>query len=920
MKTDNKKRFYTINIQSKMLKTFLGKIISVIINFNMNKKHNWHSLDVKEVLNKLGTTVENGLNSSDIFKIQEKYGKNVFKKKKDFGIWGKIFLQFKNPLIFILLVAVFATFFLGEKTDSLVIFLALFINTLIGTFQENRASKAFEKLSKQQQKHATVIRDGKKSVVLVENLVVGDIVILNSGSYVPADIRLIEERDLLINESVLTGEWVDVVKDVGVVETLEAEKYISKQTNMVWMGSLVSGGNGTGVVVEIGDKTEMGKIAQGLNNLEEEKTPIKENLERLARFLSIIVLVSLVVIFFLGLLRGEPVTEMLLVAIAVAIATMPEGLPIAVTSVLAVGMNQILKRGGLVRNLLAAETLGSTTVILTDKTGTITGAKMVLDKIFTLKTIKEEGDSDETELLKMSVLSSEAFIDEAGGSEEIIVRGRPLEKAIVMAGIDSGFVQNDLLKESERLDFLFFESKNGFRASLNKNGDKNRLFVSGIPELLLENSSYVYYGGEKKKVTKEILKEFSKIQKERGEEGSKFIALAYLDVDWDKIPVSRGDDAKKILEKLVFVGIATFNDPIRPDAKESIEKAKSAGTRVIMITGDNPSTASTIAEKVGIIKKGEEVLTGMDVDKMSDIELFDKLKTVNVFARMVPSQKLRISKILQKNGEVVAMTGDGVNDALALQGADIGIAMESGSEVSKEASDLILLKGDFGVITFAIEEGRRIIDNLRKIIGYLLSTSFTEVFVIGGALVAGYPLPILPTQILWSNIIEEGLMNFAFVFEPGEENLMKRDPRLASTREVMTKKLKAMIIIVGVTTGIFLMALYWFLMQTNIAIEEARTIMFVATSIESIFFALSFKSFENPLWKEKIFSNKYLIISLLVSIFFLLIALFVPFIRDILSLTVLTGGQLVILGVIGMFNLFVIETAKYLVFKTGLIK
>src|SRR3989338_6657515 len=552
MKTDNKKRFYTINIQSKMLKTFLGKII----------------------------------------------------------------LQFKNPLIFILLVAVFATFFLGEKTDSLVIFLALFINTLIGTFQENRASKAFEKLSKQQQKHATVIRDGKKSVVLVENLVVGDIVILNSGSYVPADIRLIEERDLLINESVLTGEWVDVVKDVGVVETLEAEKYISKQTNMVWMGSLVSGGNGTGVVVEIGDKTEMGKIAQGLNNLEEEKTPIKENLERLARFLSIVVLVSLVVIFFLGLLRGEPVTEMLLIAIAVAIATMPEGLPIAVTSVLAVGMNQILKRGGLVRNLLAAETLGSTTVILTDKTGTITGAKMVLDKIFTLKTIKEEGDSDETELLKMSVLSSEAFIDEAGGSEEIIVRGRPLEKAIVMAGIDSGFVQNDLLKESERLDFLFFESKNGFRASLNKNGDKNRLFVSGIPELLLENSSYVYYGCEKKKVTKEIL------------------------------------------EKLVFVGIATFNDPIRPDAKESIEKAKSAGTRVIMITGDNPSTASTIAEKVGIIKKGEEVLTGMDVDKMSDIELFDKLKTVNVFARMVPSQKLRISKILQKNGEVVAMTGD----------------------------------------------------------------------------------------------------------------------------------------------------------------------------------------------------------------------------------------------------------------------
>ncbi|AKM84242.1 TPA: hypothetical protein DCZ46_02745 [Candidatus Campbellbacteria bacterium] len=882
----------------------------------MIKKQLWHHLSIKEIEKYLNTDLDVGLKSSDIQNIQKKFGRNLFDKKKDFGLLGKIFSQFKSPLIFILLVAGIATFFLKEYSDSIVIFLALLINTAIGAFQENKASNAFDKLSELQQKQATVIRDGKKSVILAEDLVPGDLVVLNSGMFVPADLRLIEEKNLLINESVLTGEWADVVKETKVTTSSLADRSLNKQINMVWMGTTVSSGNALGVVVEIGDKTEIGKIAQSLNLVKEEKTPIKESLEKLARFLSVLVLIVLVVIFFLGLARGESVTEMLIVAIAMAVAVMPEGLPIAVTSVLAVGMSNILKKGGLVRNLLAAETLGSTTYILTDKTGTLTEAKMHLDKVYTWNFINDGGDQDDEDLIKMAVLSSDAFIDEGNQApDNLIVRGRPIEKAIILAGIEHGFTQDDLFNERERLDFHSFESKNGFSASLNKDKKRNKLYVSGIPEMILEKSKFIYHNGKEKKMTKKALEHFLKVQKQKSLDGVRFIALSYKKVDWEKIPNLEKQENQEDLSDLVFVGLLAFSDPIRADVKEAIKKAQMAGAHVVMVTGDNPNTASKIAEEVGIIKKGDKILTGIEIEKMKDNELFEELKTVRVFARMNPSQKLRLSKILQKNGEVVAMTGDGVNDAPALQGADIGIVMESGTEVSKEASDLILLGGDFSTIIFAIEEGRRLIDNLKKILGYLLSTSFAEFLIIGGALLVGLPLPILPTQILWSNIIQEGLMNFAFVFEPGEKDLMKRKPGSMKKNNILTKELKMMIFTVGLSAGIFLLLVYLFIMQTNMTMEKIRTIMFASVSLGTVFFSISFKSFHLSFWKINIFSNKYLIFSLLISLLFLAVALFVPPVRDMLSLVKLTGGEIILLGIIGIFNFAIIELSKYFVFR-----
>ncbi len=883
-------------------------------------KQRFYSLTIEEIVNQLKTDRNSGLSSSEVFQLQKKYGKNIFKKNNDWGLLGRIISQFKSPLIFILLIAGFTALFLGEYSDSLVIFIALLINTLIGTFQENKASQAFDKLNESQAKKAVVIRGGKKSLVDIDDLVLGDIVVLDSGMYVPADIRIFEEKNLLVNESVLTGEWVGVPKTIDAIKT-EKELPLGKRTNMVWMGSLVSSGFARGIVVSIGDNTEMGKIAKSLNAIKEEKTPIKHNIEKLSRWLGLSIIICLIVIFFLGIFRGEKPFEMILVAVSIAVAAIPEGLSAAVTSVLALGMWNILKKGGLVRNLLAAETLGSTTVILTDKTGTLTEAKMKLSEIFTAESFENKSveldNGDNKEILKFAVISSDAFVDESEKSDELVVRGRPIEKALLMAGLEKGLNQDDLFRDNKRLDFLSFESKNGFSVSLNKNNDfkNNLLLFSGKPEFLLENSKYVYKNGKSLKLSDAIRNDFIKIQKEKSDDGMRIIAVAYKEVGWEKIPEYNDKNKQEVLDDLVFCGFLVFSDPVREDVRGAVKMVSEAGATVIMVTGDNPNTARKIAEDSGIIKEGGLVLTGKEIEKMNDGELLQELKKVRVFARILPEQKLRISKILQKNGEIIAMTGDGVNDAPALQAANIGIAVENGTEVAKEASDMVLLDSDFSVIAESIKEGRRIVDNLKKIVAYLLSTSFSEVFLIGGALLAGFPLPILPGQVLWSNIIEEGLMNFAFVFEPGESDLMKRDPRDSGTKTVLTDDIKKMIAIISIITGLFLIGLYYFLLRFDLAIEEVRTIMFVAVSLDSIFFTLSLKSLTRPIWKEEIFSNIYLIISLCVSVLLLLVAVFFNPIRDMLSLVELSHRELLFLCGVGLFNLILIELVKYFVFE-----
>ena len=889
----------------------------------LKQRHiSWETFAPADIKRTLSADFKNGLTQKKVGVLQNRYGKNIFETKEELTILDKLIKQFKSPLVIVLLAAGVITLFLREFLDSIVIFAALFINVTIGVFQEERASKAFEKLNKSQVRRATVIRDGKKIIILSEDLVPGDIVVLEGGSQVPADIRIIEANNLSMNEASLTGEWAPMHKNA---DTLIHKKPLAERKNMAYMGTLVSSGNGIGVIVATGKNTEVGAIAKQLGNIGDQVTPLQHSIRKVARFLVYIIIAAVVLIFGLGMLRGEPFSEMFLIAIAIAVATIPEGLPAAVTVVLALGMESILKYGGLVRNLLAAETLGATTVILTDKTGTLTEAKMKLASLYTLESLGDSSKDitdDDKVLLTMATLASDAFVEEGEDApRKLTVHGRPIEKAILVAALEMGISQDELEEENKRMDFLKFESKNRFAVSLNKNKEykRNRAYFSGEPETLLDHSTHVLKNGKVTELSTEDYSAFKQIQKKKSAQGMRFIGVSYKDVNWEKVSDGvvvdkKNQKSKSLAEKTVFAGFMAFEDPVREDAKESIAKVKGAGARVIMLTGDNPETAKNIAMKVGIATKDDQALLGSDTELQDDKQLLKTLQKVKIFSRMLPDQKLRIVRLLRGDGEIVAMTGDGINDAPALRSANIGIAVGSGTEVAQEAADIILLNNIFSIIVSAIEEGRKIIDNLKKILSYLLSTSFVEVFIIVGALAFGAPIPLLPAQILWANIIEEGLMSFAFAFEKKDKNLMKRDPRSHQSKNILTPKIKKFILTIGVVTGVVLAALYFLLLKMGVPVDTARTMMFVAISIDSMFFTFSLKSFDTPLHKINIFSNKFLIVAFFFSLALLVAAISLSPLRTLLSLTPLTTNQFITLGILGLFNLATIEIAKYYLF------
>ncbi len=884
---------------------------------NPSKKA-WWAFSLEETRRALAVDPVRGLSHEEVLRRRELYGGNTLTRERDFGVVGTLLVQFKSPLVFILLIAAFVTLGLGEYVDSIVMFIALTINVVMGAFQEERASRAFEKLNTTQERFALVMREGKRERVRSDDLVPGDIVLLEGGYFVPADVRLFEEKDLRVNEASLTGEWLAVAKSPA---TVPRDTTLAERTSMAWMGTLVEAGYGRGVVVATGGKTELGEIALSLGTIEEQVTPLQSNIRQIARFLTYVIATALVCIFVLGIVRGESLGTMLLIGIAVAVATLPSGLPAAVTVVLAIGMETILKRGGLVRSLLAAETLGATTVILTDKTGTLTESRMKLAGLLTLEGLRAQNETpvgDNRFLLELGVLASDAFIEEGEDApRKLTVHGRPIEKAIVLSGLEAGVAQETELAEYPRLDYLQFTSERGFGASLHANPHKktNRLIVSGIPEMLLERAVYLREGGKRVKATEADKQAMSALLLAKTGEGKRLIAIAYRDASFTTLPES-GPDAHELLKGLVFAGFLAFEDPVRSDVHAAISEVQGAGALVIMLTGDTPETAQYIARQVGIIQPGEElVVRGSEIDAWTDDELYTKLHTVRVIARAVPAHKLRIARVLKQRGEVVAMTGDGINDAPALRAASIGIAVGSGTEVAKEASDLVLIENSFSIIVAAIEEGRRIIDNLRKIIAYLLSTSFSEIFIIAGALIGGAPLPLLPAQILWGKIVEEGLMSFSFAFEKSDPNAMKRDPRMSESKNILVPEVRRLIILVALVTGSFLICLYYWLLASEVPIEEIRTIMFVALSLDAIFFSFSLKSFDVPLFRIDPFSNRYLLVAFATSVTLLFGVFFVPPLTRLLSLTPLSLFDVGLLIVVGVVNLTTIEFMKYFFFQ-----
>jgi len=856
----------------------------------------WHNLGIEEVEKLSRTDIERGLDEKEIRIRQREFGKNKLSEEKLLPRLRIFLEQLRSPLIYILLIAGIIALILKDYTDAIVIFGAVFLNTIVGFLQENKASQTLRALKKVVKHEAEVLREGNLKIVDSTELVPGDIIVLNPGDKIPADGRIIECHDLKINEMALTGEWLSAKKKP---EILPEEVPLADRDNMVYMGCVVEDGKGKAIVTETGLQTEIGKVAEMVRETKEEKTPYQKKLAHFSRIVGIIIGIICFGIFIEGMLTGGKFIEMFTTAVAVAVAAIPEGLPVAMTVILALGMQRILQKKGLVRKLVAAETLGSTSIIATDKTATLTEGRMKVDEVI----------GDKFLALKAATLTSEAFIENPQyPKEKWIIRGRPTDKALLEAGIEAGI---DRKKEFEKRKIaeLPFSPENKIAAVLYEENGENILYVCGTPEKILEKSD----------LKKEEKIKLEQKLEELAQKGLRVVGSAYKKIAnfhefgheyCESIFEEIGGKFVHIRE-LNFAGFITLKDPIRPEVREAMKICRQAGLRPIIVTGDHKLTAKAVAEELGFKISEENILEGINLDKLSDREFEKILDKIQIYARVEPKHKLRIIEAWQARGEVVAMTGDGINDAPALKRADIGIALGSGTEVAKEASDLILLNDSFSTIVAAVEEGRAILDNIRKVITYLLSDSFTEIILIGASLLFGFPLPVTAVQILWVNLIEDGLPDIALAFELKEKDVMEQKP-VGHKTPLLTREMKVLIFIIGIFTDLLLLGLFfWLLKFSGYEISHIRSVIFAGLGVDSLFYVFSCKSLRKNLWQINPFSNKFLIISWIFGVLMLISALYFSPFQTLLKTAPLTFFDWQLILGFGLLNVISIEATKW---------
>jgi len=894
----------------------------------------WHNLDWAEVVRKLGSDAEQGLSEPEVLVRQKKFGKNLLPEEKPLSKL-KIFLeQFRSPLIYILVVAGFATLFFKEWADTIVIFGAVLLNTVVGYFQEKKASQALRALKKVVKIEAQVIRKGVELKLDSPDLVPGDIIVLTAGNKVPADGRVIGAHNLKINEAPLTGEWLSSQKTTDI---LPEEIPLADRDNMVYMGCMVEDGKGKVVVTSVGGKTEMGKVAELVKETPEGKTPLQKKIANFSRIVGVIIGFMALFIFIGGILAQKDVLEMFMISIAVAVAAIPEGLPVAMTVILALGMQRILKRKGLVKKLVAAETLGSTSVVCTDKTLTLTEGKMRVaetvtsgmkikaeDKMEWAGLFKKEFDRDQILLITIATLTNEAFVENPQELYPLwITRGRPTDRALLLAGAEVGLKKPVLERVYSKIDEVPFNPQNKFIATLFEvtprfhdrktkvslirgpliTGTDRVLFVSGAPEKILELSN----------LDKKTFSKLNSQLEDLTRRGLRVVAGGYRKIKNQKSKIEKLENEVK---ELTFVGFIGLKDPLRPETKTAINLCKKAGMRPIIVTGDHLLTARAVGEELGLKTKKENIIEGKELDKMSEEDFSKRVKDIEIYARVEPGHKLRIIEAWQKKGEVVAMTGDGINDAPALKQADIGVALGSGTDVAKEVSDLVLLTDNFNIMVAAVEEGRAILDNIRKVITYLLSDSFTEVILIGGSMLIcwlthqPWILPITAVQILWVNLIEDGLPGVALAFEPKEKNVLQRKPE-GKEAHLLTREMKVIIFIIGIFTALILLGLLWWLLKGNHDLQYIRTMIFGGLGINSLFYIFSCKNLRRNIWHINLFSNKFLVVGVVFGFLLLVLGIYLPVFQTLLK-TVPLGFQswLIILG-LGVLNIILIEATKY---------
>ncbi len=898
-------------------------------------KTNWHTLIAKEILSKLKSSKQ-GLTSEEAKIRLKKFGLNALPEEKKFSSLKILISQFKSPLVYILLIAAAISFLLGEFIDGSVILLAVFINTIVGFIQESKAEKALGKLKEMVEHKVLVLRDGIEKEIAAKFLVPGDIIILRAGDRIPADGRILEVREFRVNEASLTGESVPIDKTNKALNLSAGGKQLKEKekNNLIYMGTVVMRGRAKAIIFATGTKTKFGEIAQLLKETERELTPLQKKLERFSRSFGIITLILSLIIIIIGLWRDYDFFEIFTVAVAIAVAAIPEGLLIAVTVVLAIGMQRILKRRSLVRKLIAAETLGSTTVICTDKTGTLTEGKMQVDHILTgeselflsfdknnnnnlLNHQKEE--DDHLTALKVVLLCNNAVIENPDAElASWRIHGDYTEKALLLAVMNAGLNPDKIKKENPRLEEIPFDSERKYMATLNRNKDDGKtIYVKGAPEEVLNRSRYILINGKSRELKEEMTRSLKRRQNELSKKGLRVLAVAFRELkNNEKLNFSEETEESNIND-LVFVGFLALKDPLREGVKQTLEEAKEAGIKTVMITGDYKLTAKAIANELGMAVEDKNILEGHELDELSDKEFLKRVSEIKVYARVSPIHKTRIVDAWQARGEVVAMTGDGVNDAPALKSADIGVALGSGTDVAKETADLVLMDNNFKTILMAVEQGRIIMENIKKVVLYLLSDSFSELILISTSLLflidettGRAILPLTAAQILWINIITDGFPNAALTVEPTEDGIMKEPPRKKG-EPLMDLEMKSLIAIISVFTALSVMVIFWFVWKTTGSLEEARTVAFVALGIDSLLYVFSCRSLKHSILKTNPFSNPYLIAAVIGGFLFQLTAVYLPFFQKILKTVPLSLSDWMLIMSVCLGVIIVIEVVKW---------
>ncbi len=877
----------------------------------------YHSISLEKLYKELKTH-EKGLTAEEAKKRLQQGGKNKLSNTGKRVTTLDIFIdQWKSPLLIILLIAGIVSGVLREWIDMGVILFTAFINALVGFFQENKANKALAELERLVQFSTIVFRDGEKKRIRSEDLVLGDIVLLSAGDKIPADGRIIDHKELLVTEAALTGESEPVKKKTG---TVSESASVGDRKNMVFCGTTVVNGHGMMVVTGTGEMTELGKIAALVSETADEKTPLQAQLGILSKQLSWLILIIAFLIFTIGSfvikVDGHTIFDMFELAVAVAVAAIPEGLVISLTITLAIAMRQILNRRALVRKLLAAETLGSVSVICTDKTGTITKGEMQVTRIITdlddlnyeeiqlLHRDKTTQHQDALTALHFGAVCNEATVVETEDGE--VVTGDTTDIAFIHAAKKAGYVKKVFDQVYRNLDEIPFDSRAKYMAQYTRIDHTCLLSVKGAPEVVMERCAFIERQGEKKKIGKKERERFMGLVDELTSKGLRVIAVAYKDTANELKKISDKD-----IDSLVFVALVALSDPLRSDAKATIDAAAKAGIRTIILTGDHRKTACAIAAGVGIATDEETVIDGSSLGAMDDTALSAVIDRARVFARLDPAQKIRIVQLLQKQGHVVSMTGDGVNDAPALRAADIGIALGSGTDVAKETSDIILLDDSLSTIVTTIEEGRTIYQNIKKILLYLLSNSFTEVIIILASIFTGNPIAMIPVQILWVNIIQDSIPTIALAFDRGDKENMHEPPRDRNA-PLIDGEMKVMIILKSVLSNIALFGIFLYFWNTTQDIALTRTIVFVGLAIDALFYIFSIRSLRRMIWRINIWNNPYVLISVVFGWIMLLAAIYVPALQYILETVPLSVNHWMVLLTFGMSNLVFFEIIKWL--------